>query len=179
LADDYGIAERTFGKIIYLHCMMKQKKLPVKKSVKPVVKPTKGKTWTDKVNDPTKEFQIKKLDKDFADMHAGGKMLIVTPKIIDEYVRHIPKGKSGSLATMRKDLANEYGADYTCPVTSGIFLRIVSEAAYEQIEKGTPLNKVTPFWRVVDEKSTLNKKLSFGEAFVRKQRKSEGIQLRQ
>jgi hypothetical protein len=177
LADDYEIAERTFGKIIYLHCMITQKKSLVKKSAKPIVKPAKGKTWTDKVNDPTKEFQVKKLEKDFADMPAGSKMLIATSKIIDEYVRHIPKGKSGSLATMRKDLASEYGADYTCPVTSGIFLRIVSEAAYEQIEKGTPLNKVAPFWRVVDEKSALNKKLSFGEAFVKQQRKSESIQL--
>jgi hypothetical protein len=76
---------------------------------------------------------------------------------------------------MRKDLAIEYGAEYTCPVTSGIFLRIVSEAAHEQIEKGAPIGKVTPFWRVVDEKSALNKKLSFGSEFVSKQRKKEGI----
>jgi hypothetical protein len=76
---------------------------------------------------------------------------------------------------MRKDLANEYGAEYTCPVTSGIFLRIVSEAAHEQIVKGAPIDKVTPFWRVVDEKSALNKKLSFGSEFVPKQRKKEGI----
>jgi hypothetical protein len=139
------------------------------------MKPAKGKTWTDKVEDPTKELQVKKLDKDFADMTAGSKMLIATPKIIDDYVRHIPKGKTGSLATMRKDLANEYGADYTCPVTSGIFLRIVSEAAHEQIEKGTPVVKVTPFWRIVDENSALNKKLSFGPDFVTKQRKKEGL----
>lgn len=144
-------------------------------SKKVTMKPGKGKTWTDKVNDTTKTHVVKKLEKDFADMPAGTKMLIATPKIIDDYVRHIPKGKSGSLATMRKDLAVEYGADYTCPVTSGIFLRIVAEAAHEQIEKGTPLSKVTPFWRLVDEKSTLNKKLSFGETFVKQQRKKEGL----
>jgi hypothetical protein len=51
----------------------------------------------------------------------------------------------------------------------------VAEAAHEQIEKGTPLSKVTPFWRLVDEKSTLNKKLSFGETFVKQQRKKEGL----
>ncbi|MBY0433712.1 MAG: hypothetical protein K2U26_06350 [Cyclobacteriaceae bacterium] len=139
------------------------------------MKPGKGKTWTDKVNDPTKTYVVKKLEKDFADMPAGAKMLIATPKIIDDYVRQIPKGKSGSLAAMRKDLAVEYGAEYTCPVTSGIFLRIVSEAAHEQIEKGTPISKVTPFWRVVDEKSPLNKKLSFGSGFVVQQRKREGL----
>jgi hypothetical protein len=76
---------------------------------------------------------------------------------------------------MRKDLAVEYGAEYTCPVTSGIFLRIVSEAAHEQIEKGTPISKVAPFWRVVDEKSALNKKLSFGPEFVGQHRKREGL----
>jgi len=145
------------------------------KAAKPTMKPGRGKTWADKVNDPAKEFIVKKLEKDFADMPAGSKMLIATPKIIDEYIRQIPKGKSSSLATMRRDLANEYGAEYTCPVTSGIFLRIVSEAAHEQIEKGVALNKVTPFWRVVDEKSTLNKKLSFGTEFVMNQRTKEGL----
>lgn len=139
------------------------------------MKPGKGKTWTDKVNDPTKEPIIKKLEKDFTDMPAGGKMLIATPKIIDDYVRHIPKGKSASLTLMRKDLAAGYGADYTCPVTTGIFLRIVSEAAYEQLQKGASINKVAPFWRVVEEKSSLNKKFSFGSDFVVQQRKKEGL----
>lgn len=139
------------------------------------MKPGKGKTWTDKVNDPIKEFIVKKLDKDFADMPAGCKMLIATPKIIDDYLRHIPKGKSSSLSVMRSDLAAEYHADYTCPVTSGIFLRIVAEAAYEQIQKGTAISKVAPFWRLVDEKSPMNKKFSFGTGFVKAQRKKEGI----
>lgn len=152
-------------------------KKTISKTSKLTMKPGKGKTWTDKVNDPTKEFIIKKLEKDFADMPAGAKMLIATPMIIDEYIRHIPKGKSGSLATMRRDLAKEYGAEYTCPVTSGIFLRIVSEAAHEQIEKGVALNKVAPFWRVIDSQSKLIKKLSFGEAFVQHQRKKEGLDL--
>lgn len=142
---------------------------------KTTMSPGKGKSWIDKVNDPTKTHVVKKLEKDFADMRAGAKMLIATPKIVDDYVRQIPKGKSGSLSTMRKDLAIEYGAEYTCPVTSGIFLRIVSEAAHEQIEKGTPLTKVAPFWRVIDEKSALNKKLSFGQNFVKQQRKKEGL----
>lgn len=139
------------------------------------MKPGKGKMWTDKVNDAAKVHQVKKLDKDFADMPANSIMLIATPKIIDAYVRQIPKGTSVSLLTMRNDLANEYHAEYTCPVTSGIFLRIVSEAAHEQLQQGKPLTKITPFWRVVDEKSALNKKFSFGPDFVTEQRKKEGL----
>jgi hypothetical protein len=139
------------------------------------MKPAKGKTWTDKVNDPTKMHQVKKLDKEFADMPSGSTMLIATPKIINDYIAQIPKGTGSNLSRMRKDLADVYHAEYTCPVTSGIFLRIISEAAYEQIAKGTPINKVTPFWRVIDEKSALNKKFSFGPDFVINQRKKEGL----
>ncbi len=133
------------------------------------------KSWTDKVNDDSKVHVVKKLEVDFSDMQAGEKMLIATPKIIHDYVRAIPKGKSVSMVTMRKDLANEYRADNTCPLTSGIFLRIVAEAAHEQIEKGAPLSKVAPFWRVVDEKSPMNKKFTFGDTFVKQQRQKEGL----
>lgn len=139
------------------------------------MKPGKGKSWTDKVNDESKAKQIKRLDKDFADIPANSMMLIATPKIIDGYVRSIPKGKAVSLQSMRKDLALEFGADYTCPVTTGIFLRIVAEAAHEQLITGKSLKSVAPFWRVVEEKSPLNKKLSFGPDFVIEQRKKEGI----
>jgi hypothetical protein len=139
------------------------------------MKPGKGKSWTDKVNDESKVEQVKRLDKDFADMPANSMMLIATPKIIDEYVRAIPKGKAISLQHMRKDLALTYGAEYTCPVTTGIFLRMVAEAAHEQLQAGKSVKTVAPFWRVVDEKSPLNKKLSFGPDFVVEQRKKEGI----
>jgi hypothetical protein len=146
-----------------------------KAKAKTTMKPVKTKSWIDKINDESKTEQVKRLDKDFADMPANSMMLIATPKIIDGYVRAIPKGKAVSLQNMRKDLALEYGADYTCPVTTGIFLRIVAEAAHEQLAAGKALKSVAPFWRVVEEKSPLNKKLSFGTEFVTEQRKKEGI----
>jgi hypothetical protein len=139
------------------------------------MRPAKGNTWTEKITDKSKVHQVKKLDKSFADMPEGSTMLVASPNIVNNYVRSIPKGISVSLQTMRNDLANEYGAEYTCPVTSGIFLRIVAEAAHEQLQAGTPISKVAPFWRVIDEKSALNKKLSFGSDFVVEQRKKEGI----
>ena len=43
------------------------------------------------------------------------------------------------------DLAIEYQADNTCPVTIGIFLRIVSEASYEELKSGKGIEEVTPF----------------------------------
>jgi hypothetical protein len=142
---------------------------------KTTFKPAKGKTWTDKVSDPSKSYKIEKLDKNFSDMVVGDKMLIATPKIVDEYVRQIPKGKSVKLQTLRKDLAAEFGADNTCPLTTGIFLRIASEAALEQISEGKSLSKVMPFWRVIDEKMPVAKKLSCGVEFIKEQRKKEKI----
>jgi len=154
--------------------MAKSKAISPKDILQKSFKPSKGKSWSEKLTH-AKEPQVKRIEKDFADIPAGAKMLIATPKIIDNYIRQIPKGKSTTLQTMRKDLAHEYHAEYTCPVTTGIFLRIVSEAAHEQIENGKPTTAVAPFWRVVDENSPLAKKLSFGPAFIKAQRYKERI----
>ncbi|HEY0742498.1 MAG TPA: hypothetical protein VGD40_13580 [Chryseosolibacter sp.] len=148
------------------------KKFAVKKGS--TFSPGKGKTWSDKINSD-KPHEVKKNEKGFADITPGSSMLIATPKIVDDYVRQIPKGKEVTLQTMRKDLATEYNADYTCPVTAGIFLRIVAEAAHEQYSKGKPLSKITPFWRVIDENSTIGKKVSFGSDFIKQQRVKEGL----
>ena len=133
-----------------------------------------AKSWNEKFNNG-KDIQVKTLDKKFADIEAGEKMLIATPNIIDEYIRQIPAGTETGLKTIRNDLAIELNADKTCPVTTGIFLRIVAEKAYEEWQNGTPVNSITPFWRVIDKKASIVKKLSFGYDFIEKQRKIEGL----
>lgn len=156
--------------------MAKKVTVPKKKGAdvkaKSTFSPGKGKTWADKISGD-KAPEVKVNVKGFADIPPGGVMLIATPKVIDDYVREIPPGKHVSLQTMRKDLAAEFKAEYSCPVVTGICLRIVAEAAYEAFENGKPLKSITPFWRVVDEHSTIGKKLSFGTEFVKKQRKKE------
>ncbi len=132
------------------------------------------KTWLEKFN-VNLEPKVEITDKKFADIPEGSKMLIATPKLVDDYVRQIPKGQHTSLQQMRKDLAAEFNAEFTCPITSGIFLRIVSELAYEQYQNGTPIKKITPFWRMIDKKAPLAKKLSFGYDFVEEMRRKEGI----
>ncbi|MGZ3924691.1 MAG: hypothetical protein ACXVBJ_13045, partial [Flavisolibacter sp.] len=114
--------------------------------------------------------------KDFAGIKTGQLMLIPTPKIVDAYIRQIPKGKEANSERIRKDLAAEFHAEVTCPLTTGIFIRIAAEAAYEEYEKGKPLSKITPFWRVISEKSPTAKKLSFGTKLLKEQRKKEGIE---
>lgn len=134
----------------------------------------KRKTWVEKLNIDRGPV-VEKADKDFAGIKTGQMMLIPTPKIVDAYIRQIPKGRQTDILTLRKDLAAEYHAEVTCPLTTGIFIRIAAEAAYEEYEKGKPLNKITPFWRVISEKSPAAKKLTFGTKFLIEQRKNEGI----
>jgi len=135
---------------------------------------TSKKTWIDKLNE-RKVPKIKQINFDFADIPANSNMLIATPKIIDDYIKQIPKGKHVTVQTMRKDLAIENRADYTCPVTTGIFLRIVAEANFEKFQQTNSLKGITPFWRVIEPESTLSKKLTFGQDFINDQRKAEKI----
>lgn len=134
----------------------------------------KRKSWAEKMN-PNAQHKVEKADKTFAGIPEGSQMLIATPIIVDEYVKSIPEGSEGSLQQMRKDLAAEYNAEYTCPVTSGIFLRIVAENAYEQLQQGKSVDEITPFWRIIDLKSPTAIKLTFGTDFLIEQRKKEGL----
>lgn len=88
-------------------------------------------------------------------------------------VRNIAPGNTRKPEEVRADLAVRHGADATCPLTTGIFLRIIAEVALEDLAAGATLESVTPFWRVVDPKSPLAKKLSCGPEFIQIRRTEE------
>ena len=120
---------------------------------------------------------MKTIDKKFADIPKGSKMLIASPPIIDEYVNLISYGEFIEPVKMWDDLAKKYNADKTCPVTTGIFLRIVSEASYEEYNNGIDLNVITPFWRMVNPNSKMAEKLACGIDFIVKRQEQESIVL--
>ncbi len=86
------------------------------------------KTWKEKFESKS-EPEIRRPENAFADITAGSTMLIATPGIIADYITSIPRGKHADVKKIRRDLAATYHAEYTCPVTTGIFLRIVAETA--------------------------------------------------
>ena len=133
-----------------------------------------AKTWEQKFNDG-REPIIKQIEKKFADIPEGASMLIASPRVVAAYLEQLPEGYSADIKKIRTDLANEYAAEYTCPVTTSIFLRVVSEYAHEKITKGTPASEVPPFWRAIEPKSKILGKLSFGKDFVLAKRKAEGL----
>ena len=133
-----------------------------------------AKSWTEK-RDTNKEIQVKINDKKFADIPAGTRMLIPSPKIVDDFVKTIPNGSFMSTKDLRNRLAIQYDAEMTCPLVTGIFLRIISEAAYEEYQLDKNIEEITPFWRVVDPDSKLANKLTFGTGFLIQNQANENI----
>lgn len=133
-----------------------------------------AKSLSEKFTHPP-QVVVKKLDTPYAGQEPGVRMLIPTPAVVAAYVESIPEGESRSMPQLRDDLAVAHKADFTCPLTAGIFLRIAAERAWEMHEAGKPLKAITPFWRAVDLKSPMAKKLACGLDFLTKQRKREKL----
>ncbi len=102
-----------------------------------------------------------------------GTMLIPTPKLVDELVRRIRKGKLVTVGEIRRKLATDFGADVTCPLTTGIFVRIAAEAAEEDRANGR--GRITPYWRVVKDDGSLNPKFPGGEKLQSQRLRDDGL----
>ena len=69
---------------------------------------------------------------------------------------------------MRKDLAIKYGADFTCPLSTGFFLRIVAEFNYENMKLKD--FQICPFWRIISPNSKFSNNLTFDKKFLVRRR---------
>jgi len=117
------------------------------------------KSWREKLE---KEGEPRIVD----DPKGRGKMLIPTPLMVDELVRKIPPGKLVTVSQLRDKLARDFGADFTCPLVTGIFLKIVAETAEEDLGRGK--KDISPYWRVVKDDGSLNPKFP-GEGKIQAQ----------
>lgn len=113
------------------------------------------------------------LEKDFAGIKAGQLMFVATPQIVDGYMRKIPRGKTKTMPQLRTELARRHKCDASCPVSTAIFARIAAEAAIEQLDSGTPLAAITPFWRVIAPGDKIAGKLNVDPAWIKLQRELE------
>lgn len=131
-------------------------------------------TWQQKLN-TKKEPKLQVLQKATAGIPAGGVLFFPTPQLIKQFVEDIPKGTSISLAEMRQQIAQVHDGDGSCPLSMSAAVRIVAEAAWEEIESGRDPAQVTPFWRVVEPGFNIAQKLACGPAFIEDMRKQERI----
>jgi len=119
---------------------------------------TTRKSWREKLETPQEPKVVDIPPK--MSRFGKGTMLIPTPKLVDELIRTVPKGKLLTMSELRRKLAADFSADVTCPLTTGIFIRIVAEAAEEDRTNGR--KRLTPFWRVVKDDGSLNPKFPGG-----------------
>jgi len=131
--------------------------------------------WTLQLNrDP--EPVVKPMPKARIGLKKGDLVLLPSARLVDDFIRAIPKSKSVSLLEMRARMAKRHKADGTCPVYLGYRSRTVAEAAFEALERGVALKDITPIWRVLDEKALTLKKLSADRAaLVLAQRRKERL----
>jgi hypothetical protein len=94
------------------------------------------KPWKEKFEVPVKGLpKVVEVPENWQ-KRMGGKMILVpTPVLVDAVIQKVPKGKLITAGQIRKKLAADFKADSTCPLTLGIFLRIISEYMEEQRSK--------------------------------------------
>lgn len=82
--------------------------------------------------------------------YGGRKMLLAPPLYYDELMKKVPQGKLLTVGQMREYLAGQSGADFTDPMTAGIFVNIVAWASYQRDDE------ITPYWRTLKSDGELN-----------------------
>ena len=94
------------------------------------------------------------------DPKGRGKMLLPTPLLIAEEMSRVRKGRTITVSELRDRLAKQFGADFTCPLMTGIFFNIVAGAAEESLAAGK--KPIAPYWRVVRDDGSLSPKTTLG-----------------
>jgi len=123
--------------------------------------------------DHSREPEVQILKESAGKSYPPGAMLIASPLEVGRVVAQIPQGNVMTLKTLREVLAARFRADYTCSLTTGIFLRILAEAAEEEGSTAS-----CPYWRVVRADGRLNEKLPGGERVQADRLAEEGIACR-
>jgi len=94
------------------------------------------KTWREKYKEADAKGGIRKLTN-------KGMMYISSPSEISEIIKLIPKGKIMSTKQIAQKLSEKHNVDYTCGLTTGIFVAIIAN----YVEQDGIDN--IPYWRVV------------------------------
>ncbi len=128
------------------------------------------KSWHEKLENPVAGLpKVVDVPDKWVKTMGGRRVLVPTPRMVDDLLRTVPRRKLITIGQIRQRLAQPFQADSTCPLTTGIFLRLSSEAAEEDRQAGQ--KQITPYWRAVKDDGSLNPKFPGGvEAHAQKLR---------
>ena len=73
-------------------------------------------------------------DQKSIEKYGGNKMYFAPPIDYDKVMKKVPYGKVITVGTIREYFAELSGADFTEPITAGIFVSIVAWASYQRSE---------------------------------------------
>ena len=127
------------------------------------------KTFNEKLND-SKDMPkiIKVTDEKSIERYGGEDMLIAPPLEYNEIMAKIPEGKIITITEIREFLAKKYDAEFTCPMTAGIFLSLAAQASEERE------NDKIAFWRTLKKDGELNPKYPGGVEYQKEMLEYEG-----
>ena len=95
-------------------------------------------------------------DQRTVERYGGEKMLVASAIAYDELVRQVPAGMVTTTGDLRTLLAQKAGADFTNPLTAGIFVSLVAQASEQRPDDPTP------YWRALKTDGELNPKFPGG-----------------
>ena len=100
--------------------------------------------------------------------YGGSRMFFAPPIDYDSVMKKIPPGKVITAKVICKHFAETNNADFTCPMTAGIFISIAAWASEQRSEDKTP------YWRTLKSDGELNPKYPGGIEQQRAHLESEG-----
>lgn len=137
----------------------------------------KRKSWQEKLADSKGLPKVVKCEEKGKfgprwGIKSGDTIVIPAPKEVDEIMRKVPNGKLITINEIRASIAKRHGATIGCPITTGIFARIASEAAAEAAGEGK--KNITPYWRTLKAGGVINEKYPGGVEGQKKLLEKEG-----
>lgn len=100
--------------------------------------------------------------------YGGSRMYFAPPIDYDKIMRTIPFGKVITVGKIREHFASKSGADFTDPITAGIFVSIAAWASHQRSDDKTP------YWRTLKANGELNEKYPGGAIKQKEQLEAEG-----
>ena len=107
-------------------------------------------------------------DQKSIEKYGGDRMYFAPPMDYDAAMRRVPYGKLTTVGDIRAWFAEQSGADFTEPITAGIFVSIAAWASYQRGEDETP------WWRTLKANGELNPKYPGGAEAQKEKLEAEG-----
>ncbi len=100
--------------------------------------------------------------------YGGDRMYFAPPIDYDRAMRRVPRGMVTTVGEIRAFFAREAGADFTEPITAGVFVSIAAWASFQRQADETP------YWRTLKAGGELNPKYPGGIEAQREKLEAEG-----